>query len=215
MENENIKTLTDPKQKQVLSFFIITLIFFVGVLSLYIFLFLKKNKTITTKPTRIERPETEFFEKKSPNSEIIKTTENPKNIVLTDLDLAQDDTQSIGKVLQGYSDSYDPSQQIFKLKNKLVRSTTLQLLETSTKEITQFYCWPDTISSKNGPVEVQSLQIFVEPDGRDVIMPTEKIIPLDQLEIFLKKDHYIILQLKQIFDINKTNAIQKLIIVGC
>lgn len=215
MENNNIKNQTDPKQKQVLSFFIITLIFFISVLSLYIFLFLKKNKTITTKPTKIERPETEFFEKSSPNSEIIKTTENPKNIVLTDLDLTQDDSQSIGKILQGYSDSYDPNQQIFKLKNQLVKSTTLQLLETSTKEITQFYCWPDKISGKDEQIEVQSLQIYVEPDGRDVIMPTEKIIPLDQLEIFLKKDHYVILQLKKIFDINKINNIQKLIIVGC
>jgi len=206
---------TQEKNKKALFFFLFTLVVCVVVLATYIFFFLNKtNKTAGTKQP--ERPDTDFFIVEPTTETITKVEEEPVGTVITDLDFSQKKYEAIGKILKGYYDSYDQKSAIFKVKNQLMNSNSLQLLEASTKNLKQFYCWPSIYEDKNkGAVEVKTLQFMVNPSGADMFMAGEKSISIDQLDVFLQKDSFVILQLTNPFVFGQENLVQKLIVLGC
>lgn len=124
-------------------------------------------------------------------------------------------SHSLTRILKGYYHEYDANQQILELKNEFMEFSYLQLLKTSTSQLEQFYCWPGLITDQSGPIQVKSMEFYIYPDARDIIMPNEEFHSIEQLGNFLKKDHYLIIQLQNSFQLNNDNQVQKLILLDC
>lgn len=158
-----------------------------------------------------------FWDKTS--SEIKKTVTEPLNVAITDIDYSKEtpSSRSMGKIIKGYFHGYDNEKKTIQVKNQFMGSAYLQLLDLNTSSLKQFSCWPKEIQSEGNTFQTQTLEFFVEPDGRDILLPSggEKLVPIDQLETFLNSDHYLIIQLREIFNFERTNNVQKLILLGC
>jgi len=149
----------------------------------------------------------------------------PPAPVITDIDFSQggNDSKSMGKSLKGFFQEYNSKDKTLTFKNQFLGSSYLQLLKVNLNQITEFSCWPKEYENNGKTIQTQSLEFFVEPDGRDIVLPVpydkriklEKIVPFDQLETFLTPDIYVIIQLKEIFNIEEQNNVQKLVLLGC
>lgn len=212
----NVVLQPATKSNKNLVFFGLSATFFVVVLLIYIFLFLNKNQSLI----RFNRAEleTELFVVDDKTSAITQPEEYPLNPIITDIDYSKTDaTNQSAKVLKGYFDQLDLAKHSLSFKNQFLGSQTLQLLTVNLQDISQFYCWPETVTDNDQTYDLKRLEFYVSPAGEDItpLRETERTIPLDQIETFLKQDHYLIIQLENNFDLNQVNKVQKLILLGC
>lgn len=190
---------------------LVGIFFFILIAILFLYVYSFKQKV-----SKKETVSTDFYTVDPQTGGIVKTEERPADRVITDLDFKQPEVISAGRILKGFFHEYKPQDDTFKLKNQFIQSKTLQLLEVNTTQLKTFACWPEMYPSKTSQKLMKDLEFYVEPDGRDILIPSgEKVVPIDQLETFLKPDNYVILQLTDGFNIEKTNFVQKLIVLGC
>jgi hypothetical protein len=198
-------------------FFIVSLMFFIIIFGLYIYFFLQKNQTQNEiKFVDIPRPETEFYEIDPETESFVKTEEEPVGTVITDLELDEDPGgfKPVGMILKGYVDLLNLDNQNLKFKNRFLKSTTFQLLDVNTSKIKDFYCWP-TYAPNNSDVDIRNVELGLSSPEALIYHPDEDILSLGEWNRFDMKDAYIIIQLEDEYDFDKTNYIRKLVVVDC
>lgn len=185
-------------------FILIALFIFFVIAAIYFLLF--RQGGVST-PFYIKDPETGEFE---------KTLTRPSDPNLLDLGPSnQGDNFSLTRVLKGYFHEYNSNKNTVSLKNEFRNSPILQLLEVSLGSTDKFYCWPESVTGNGASIPTQSLTFRVEPDGRDIVMPTERQFSLDLLSNTIQTDKYVVIQLQDAFRSGGENIVQKLIVLGC
>lgn len=198
-------------------FFIVSLVFFVIILGIYIFFFLQRNQVKEElKFTDIPRPDTEFYAIDSETKEIEKIETEPVEPVLTDLNLDEDPGgfKPVGIILKGYFDEWDQENKILKFKNRLLKSINLQLVDIDTSKITNFSCWPTT-APNSADVDIRNVELGLSSPDAIIYHPDEDIIPINEWGRFNMENAYLIMQLEDEYDIDKTNYVKKLVVVDC
>jgi hypothetical protein len=223
VENTVTTNQQEEGNKKNIVFFWVMLLFFFVVLGTYIYFFLLRGNNFSGKKRVVEiiRPDTEFFqveEDENDQKEIVKIEEEPAEAILTDLDFSQGGDSSFwmtGLLLKGYFHSLNSDTNTIEIKNQLLQSKSLQLLEFNTEDLNSFYCWPETVPSSRGPIDIKTIDLGISSPSATIYNPEEKEISFEQLDVFATESTFIFMQLAKEYDIEKTNYIRKLILIGC
>ena len=138
----------------------------------------------------------------------------PPEPKITDFNSGKSD-HSLTKILKGFFYNYDEDNQVLEILNQFRGYAYLQQLEVDLSQIVGFYCWLEEVDGSAGLVKTSSLEYQVNPDGRDIIMPGERFVTLDLLPDFFTSQSFLIIQLRDMFSLENTNYVQKLIMIGC
>ena len=145
-----------------------------------------------------------------------KVIREPGEAKITDIDNRPGKSdESLTKVLKGYYHSYSKDEDTITVLNRFRKSSYLQQLDASTEDLLGFYCWPETVEGESGSIKTNTMEFFIYPDGRDLFMPGEKFTQMDLIGDLLDENSFLVVQLKNPFDLESQNLIQKLIVVGC
>lgn len=203
---------TKSNKKEII-FFVVSLLFFVGILATYIFFFLKKDK-YTLEYKDVPRPDTEFYSIDPTTKEITKIDQEPVDTVITDIKL-DDNPQEFrpeGIILKGYFDRYNQNSGLLTFKNQFLKAQDLQLLELNASKINDFYCWPTT--APNSEIDIRSVELGLSSPNSIIYHPDETMKPLTAINS-VSENAYLIVQLEDEYDIGKINFVRKLIVVDC
>jgi hypothetical protein len=190
------------QKKSIVLFFSV---FFLAVIVLAVYLLL-----FTSEPMPVD-----FYRLDETTKQTEKVLRTPSDPTITGADPTQGDGKFLTKVLKGFYSSYDAELQILQLKNQFRGSSYLQELEVEIDGLVGFYCWPENIQQGNKAIETKSMEFYVYPDGKDLVMPNEKFFTLDLISSFLNENRYLVVQLYESFDLQQDNKVQKLILLGC
>lgn len=140
--------------------------------------------------------------------------EAPPEPKITDLDPELSDP-SLTKILKGYFYDYDDETKTLQILNRFRDYAHLQQLEVDLSQIVGFYCWPKSVNGESGVVKTSELEFAIDEAETDIYMSDEKFIKLDLFDSFFDTQSFIIIQLREPFELEQTNYVQKLILVGC
>ena len=209
---ENVVQETSLPQKKWPAIVVFVSLLVISGLALYWLMFRRDYAT----PTDFFRLDESTEQNSEAPVEYQKVVREPGDAKITDIDNRQGKSdESLTKVLKGYYYSYSAEENKLTLLNQFRKSSYLQQLDSSTQDLLGFYCWPDTVEGDSGPIKTNSMEFYVYPDGRDLYMPGEKFVQMDLIGDFLDENSFLVVQLKNPFDLESKNLIQKLIVVGC
>lgn len=120
-------------------------------------------------------------------------------------------------VVKGYFDQYDDNSQILKMRVAVAftQNSLFELADLKLSPNQTIYCVPEVYTDPNTgkSYSLQNLRVPVK-DGATIFVPGEKMISFTDFVEQSNQLTFILVQLAENFDKNKTNYVQKIIVTN-